>query len=93
MARLAPAYQSRKPTETVLYGVVRETLETFLSHARETYCAPLPRYVERELRAYLARGDFYAGRRVMRAMAFEVAHCAANQRATPAHNPEECSPR
>jgi hypothetical protein len=61
VARLAPAYQPRKPTETVLYGVVRETLETFLSHARETYCAPLPRYVERELRGYLRCGVFAHG--------------------------------
>jgi hypothetical protein len=56
VARLAPAYQPRKPTETILYGVVRETLETFVAHARETYAAPLPRYVERELRGYLRCG-------------------------------------
>ena len=53
MGRLAPAYQPRKPTATVIYRVVRETLETFLAHTRETYTAPLPRYVERELRGYL----------------------------------------
>ncbi len=61
MARLAPAYPPRKPTETVLYGLVRETLETFLAHARETYSAPLPRYVEREFRGYLRCGVFGHG--------------------------------
>ena len=35
MAHLAPAYQPRKPTETVLYGVVRETLETAWGGASE----------------------------------------------------------
>jgi len=53
VAALAPAYRPRRPTETVLYRVVREHLETFLEHARETYDAPLPRYVEQELRGYL----------------------------------------
>ena len=61
MAHLAPPYQPRKPTETVLYGVVSETLETFLAHARETYSSPLPRYVERELRGYLRCGVFKLG--------------------------------
>lgn len=53
MARLAPAYSPRRPTETVLYGVVREHLETFLTHARDSYAKPIPKYVEREFRAYL----------------------------------------
>ena len=61
MAALAPAYRPRRPTETVLYGVVRDHLETFLAHARETYDAPLPRYVEQELRAYLRCGVFSHG--------------------------------
>jgi hypothetical protein len=61
VSRLAPAYQPRKPTETVLYRVVRDTLETFLAHTRETYAAPLPRYVERELRGYLRCGVFAHG--------------------------------
>ena len=52
---LAPAYRPRRPTETVLYEVVRRHLETFLVHARETYDAPLPRYVEQELRPELRR--------------------------------------
>ena len=61
VARLAPAYQPRKPTETVLYRVVRDTLETFLAETRETYAAALPRYVEREFRGYLRCGVFAHG--------------------------------
>jgi hypothetical protein len=41
VAVLAAAYKPRHPTETVLYSAVREHLETFLRHARETYEAPL----------------------------------------------------
>ena len=67
MAALAPAYRPRRPTETVLYAVVRDHLETFLAHARETYEAPLPRYVEQELRGYLRCGVFAHG--------FVRAHC------------------
>jgi hypothetical protein len=40
----------------VLHRVVRAHLETFLGHARETYEAPVPRYVEQELRGYLRCG-------------------------------------
>lgn len=61
MAGLAPAYRPRRPTETVLYAVVRDHLETFLAHARDTYEAPLPRYVEQELRGYLRCGVFAHG--------------------------------
>jgi hypothetical protein len=61
LSALAPAYRPRRPTETVLYGVVRQYLETFLAHARETYEAPLPRYVEEELRDYLKCGVFAHG--------------------------------
>ncbi len=61
MATLAPAYAPRRPTETALYGIVRDNLETFLSWARETYAKPLPRYVEQELRAYLRCGVFAHG--------------------------------
>ena len=67
LATLAPAYRPRRPTETALYAAVREHLETFLAHARETYDAPLPRYVEQELRAYLRCGVFAHG--------FVRAHC------------------
>ena len=61
LAVLAPAYRPRRPSETVLYGVVRDHLETFLAHARATYEAPLPRYVEEELRGYLRCGIFAHG--------------------------------
>jgi len=39
----------------VLYTVVREQLETFLTRARERD-RPVPRFVERELRAFLGCG-------------------------------------
>ena len=61
VSALAPAYRPRRPTETVLYSVVRQHLETFLAHAREMYEAPLPRYVEDELRGYLKCGVFAHG--------------------------------
>jgi hypothetical protein len=47
--------------ETVLHQVIRANLESFLAHAREHYESGLPRYVERELRRYLACGDFSLG--------------------------------
>jgi hypothetical protein len=37
LSALAAAYRPRRPTETVLYAVVRDWLETFLAHARESY--------------------------------------------------------
>jgi hypothetical protein len=48
VALLAPAYLPRRPTETVLYGLVRQNLESFLAYAREHYDGGLPRYVENE---------------------------------------------
>ena len=62
MASLAPAYVPRRPTETVLYRLVRANLESFLAYARENYEGGLPRYVEQELRAYLAAAIFPRGR-------------------------------
>ncbi len=61
MATLAPAYLPRRPTETVLYGLVRQHLESFLAYTREHYERGLPRYVEDELRAYLRCGVFSEG--------------------------------
>ena len=61
MAALAAPYAPRRPTETVLYGLVRQNLESFLTYAREHYDGGLPRYVEQELRSYLACGDFSRG--------------------------------
>jgi hypothetical protein len=48
-------YQRRKPEETVLYRVVQENLETFLASARDQGRV-VPRFVERELRAFLSCG-------------------------------------
>ncbi len=50
-----PLYKPRRPEESVLYGVLREHLETFLARAKARDRA-LPRFVERELRAYLGCG-------------------------------------
>ncbi|MGO9833534.1 MAG: transposase [Polyangiaceae bacterium] len=61
MASLAPPYVPRKPTETVLYKLVQQNLESFLAHARENYERDLPRYVEQEFRAYLKCGLFCEG--------------------------------
>lgn len=69
MASLAAAYAPRRPTETVLYELVRQHLESFLAFTREHYEGGLPRYVEQELRAYLKCGVFSEG--------FTRAHCDA----------------
>ena len=69
MAALAPPYVPRRPTETVLYSLVRQNLESFLAYAREHYDGGLPRYVETELRAYLDCGVFARG--------FSRCHCDA----------------
>ncbi len=45
----------RKPEHGVLHTVLREHVETFLAHAQERE-RPVPRFVERELRAYLECG-------------------------------------
>jgi hypothetical protein len=51
----ALGYQRREPETTVLYRVVQRNLETFLASAREQGRV-VPRFVERELRAYLECG-------------------------------------
>jgi hypothetical protein len=61
VAALAAPYLPRRPTETVLYSMVRQNLESFLAHASEHYDGGLPRYVENELRAYLKCGVFSEG--------------------------------
>jgi hypothetical protein len=61
VAALAPAYLPRRPTETVLYDLVRENVESFVAYAGEHYDRGLPRYVEREMRAYLKCGVFSEG--------------------------------
>src|SRR5688572_17776041 len=60
-AKSPAAYAPHRPEETVLHGLVRENLESFLAHARETYERPLPRYVEQALRGYLRCGVFAHG--------------------------------
>ena len=54
------AYTPRCPEDTVLYGVVSGNLETFLSEA-ERADRIVPRFVERELRTYLACGILAQG--------------------------------
>ena len=49
------SYQRRVPEQTLLYRVLAENLETFLERCH-TEEHELPRYVEKELRDYLACG-------------------------------------
>jgi hypothetical protein len=67
-----PEYAARRPTETILYSIARDHLETFLAHARETYDRGLPKYVEQAFRAYLECGVFAHG--------FIRLHCDGCQR-------------
>jgi hypothetical protein len=62
------SYTRRQPEATVLYDVVRGQLETFLARARGRD-RPVPRFVERELRAYLDCGILARG--------FVRVHCDA----------------
>ena len=64
----APVYRPRSPEDAVLHRVVREHLETFLSRARERD-RPVPRFVEREFRAFLECGILARG--------FLLVRCAA----------------
>lgn len=49
-------YEQRRPENTPLYRLGACHLETFLAQARAAHERGVPRYVERELRAYLACG-------------------------------------
>src|SRR3990172_10232354 len=49
------SHARRRPEESALYDVVRAELESFLARARERDRC-VPRFVERELRAYLGCG-------------------------------------
>ena len=60
-AAVSSTYKPRWPENTVLHRIVSNHLEDFLNHAREQYERPLPRYVEREFRAFLKCGQFEAG--------------------------------
>ena len=50
-----PEYERHEPEKTLLHQVVREELECFLARSRESG-APVARFVEREIRAYLDCG-------------------------------------
>ena len=58
---LPPGYVPCRPAETILYGIVRDHLEDFLTHTHETYNRGLPRYVEQAFCAYLEYGIFLHG--------------------------------
>jgi hypothetical protein len=62
-APLSPGYRPRTPEATLLYRVVHEHLESFLAQARARTDdrAGLPRFVEKELRAYLDCGVLARG--------------------------------
>jgi len=53
LAQRVRAYARRRPEESVLYGVVQAELESFLADAQARE-RPVPRFVERELRVFLA---------------------------------------
>jgi hypothetical protein len=55
-APLSEGYRRREPEKTVLHGVVREHLETFLAQARRLHGEGYPRFIEREFRRYLDCG-------------------------------------
>jgi hypothetical protein len=55
-----PEYQRREPETSVLYRVVQQNLETFLASTRDRGRV-VPRFVERELRAYLDCGILARG--------------------------------
>jgi len=55
MSAAAPLYQIRSPEQTILYSVVASELETFLAEQRSAE-HEVPRFVEREFRAFLGCG-------------------------------------
>src|SRR5215470_5639909 len=57
MAPAVPTYAPRDPSQTVLYHVIAEHLETFLaSRADDPEATGFPAYVQREFYAYLRCG-------------------------------------
>ena len=60
-ARSSPKYVPHRPHQTVLYGIVREHLATFLAYTESIYTAPLPRYVVDTFEHYLGCGDLARG--------------------------------
>jgi hypothetical protein len=63
-----PHYERHRPEESVLYGVIQRELESFLAQAAARDRA-VPRFVEREFRAYLRCGILAHG--------FARVHCDA----------------
>ena len=63
-----PRRQRHEPEKSLLYTIVAEHLETFLAEAAERHERGLPRYVEREFRAFLDCGILTRG--------FAVAKCS-----------------
>jgi hypothetical protein len=53
---LSGTYRRHEPEKTVLHGIVREHLETFLEQARGPEGEGYPRFVEHEFRRYLECG-------------------------------------
>jgi Transposase zinc-binding domain len=75
LGRGRQTYVRRQPEQSVLHGVVREHLETFLAEARERGGGDgVPAFVERELREFLTCGVMASGfaRFRCRACAHEV---------------------
>ncbi len=58
---MAERYERHRPEDTDLHRIVREHLGEFLRNCREEAGKPLPRFVERAFRAYLACGLPSAG--------------------------------
>ena len=59
--RMAAEYERHHPEDTALHRIVREHLEEFLRGSQEESGRPLPRFVERAFRGYLACGLPSAG--------------------------------
>ena len=60
MSVAAPLYEIRSPEQTLLYVVVASELETFLAEQRSAQ-HEVPRFVEREFRAFLECGVLSRG--------------------------------
>ena len=58
---MAGQYERHRPEDSALHRIVREHLEEFLRASREETGRPLPRFVERVFRSYLACGLPAAG--------------------------------
>lgn len=59
--RRVTGYKRREPDGTVLYDVLHEDLESFLSLANASHAGGFPRFVQRELREFLPCGILAKG--------------------------------